>query len=150
MYRYGTSMADLNRPLLWGGSLSLLAAFLHIAIIVGGPPWYRFFGAGEDLARLAEQGSPLPDVITALIALVLMLWSLYAFAGAGLVRRPPWLRSILVMITTVYLLRGAAVLPLALFMPHTVDSFLILSSLICLAIGIIHYNGTRQMIWELS
>jgi uncharacterized membrane protein YgdD (TMEM256/DUF423 family) len=143
-------MADLNKPLLWGGSMSLLAAFLHIAIIVGGPPWYRFFGAGEALAQLAEQGSPLPGAITALIALVLMLWSLYAFAGAGLVRRPPWLRSVLVMITTIYMLRGLAVLPLALFMPQSLDSFLILSSLICLAIGIVHFSGTRQMIWELS
>jgi hypothetical protein len=143
-------MADLNRPLLWGGSMSLLAAFLHIAIIIGGPPWYRFFGAGEDLAQMAEQGSPIPGAITALIALVLMLWSLYAFAGAGLVRRPPWLRSILIIITAIYMLRGASLLPLVLFMPQVVDSFLILSSLICLAIGIIHFSGTRQMIWELS
>ena len=143
-------MADLNRPLVWGGCMSLLAALLHIAIIIGGPPWYRFFGAGERLAQLAEQGSALPDTITALIALVLMLWSLYAFAGAGLVRRPPWLKSILIMITAIYVLRGMALLPLALFMPHAVDPFIVLSSLICLMIGIIHLNGTRQMIWELS
>jgi hypothetical protein len=143
-------MAGLNRPLVWGGSLSLLAAFLHIAIIVGGPAWYRFFGAGESLAQLADQGSPIPGIITALIALVLMLWSLYAFAGAGLIRHPPWLKQILILITGIYLLRGSALLPLTLFMPHAVDSFLIVSSLICLAIGMLHYSGTRQTIWELS
>ncbi|MEW7995161.1 MAG: hypothetical protein G8D81_00255 [gamma proteobacterium symbiont of Clathrolucina costata] len=143
-------MAGLNRPLLWGGTLSLLAAFLHIAIIIGGPAWYRLFGAGEQFARLAEQGSPLPDTMTAVIALILLLWSLYAFAGAGLVHRLPWLRSILMLITAVYLIRGMALLPLALFMPQAVDIFLILSSLICMVIGMLHFSGTRQMIWELS
>ncbi len=143
-------MAALNKPLIWGGSMSLLAAFLHIAIIVGGPSWYRFFGAGERFAQLAEQGSPIAGSITALIALVLMLWSLYAFAGAGLVRRPPWLRSVLVIITAIYLVRGMMLLPLALFMPQVVDIFLILSSLICIVVGILHFSGTRQMIWEHS
>ncbi|MBT3032980.1 MAG: hypothetical protein KME36_17920 [Candidatus Thiodiazotropha sp. (ex Lucina pensylvanica)] len=143
-------MAGLNRPLLWGGTLSLLAAFLHIAIIIGGPAWYRFFGAGEQFARLAEQGSPLPDTMTAVIALILLLWSLYAFAGAGLVHRLPWLKSILMLITAVYLIRGMALLPLALFIPQAVDSFLILNSLICMVIGMLHFSGTRQMIWELS
>jgi hypothetical protein len=41
-------------------------------------------------------------------------------------------------------------LPTALFMPQAVDSFLIVSSLICLAIGLLHLSGTRQLIWELS
>ncbi|MEW8050869.1 MAG: hypothetical protein AB2792_10110 [Candidatus Thiodiazotropha sp.] len=143
-------MAGLNRTLLWGGALSLLAAFLHIAIIVGGPAWYRFFGAGERFARLAELGSPLPDTVTAVIALILLFWSLYAFAGAGLVRRLPRLRSILRIITAIYLIRGMALLPLALFMPQVVDIFLALSSLTCIAIGMLHFSGTRQMIWELS
>jgi hypothetical protein len=150
MHQHETPMAVVNRPLLWGGIQSLLAAFLHIAIIIGGPDWYRFFGAGERLAQLAEQGSPIPGVITALIALVLMLWSLYAFAGAGLVRHPPWIKPILILITGIYLLRGLALLPMALFMPDAVDSFLIVSSLICIAIGMLHYSGTRQTIWELS
>jgi hypothetical protein len=51
MHRYATRLVGLNRPLLWGGALSLVAALLHIAIIVGGPAWYRFFGAGEALAN---------------------------------------------------------------------------------------------------
>ena len=104
MYRYETPMAGLNKPLLWGGILSLLAAFLHIAIVIGGPAWYRFFGAGENISQLAEQGSQIPGIITALIALVLMLWSLYAFAGAGFVHHPPWLKPVLMVITGIYLL----------------------------------------------
>jgi hypothetical protein len=124
----------------------MVAAFLHIAVIIGGPAWYRFFGAGEELARLAEEGSAIPDAITALITLVLLLWSLYAFAGAGLVRRLPWLKTVLMLIMAIYLLRGIALVPMALFTPHDVDGFLIISSLICLGIGLLHLTGIRGML----
>lgn len=36
-----------DKWLIAGGLLSAAAALLHIAVIVGGPDWYRFFGAGE-------------------------------------------------------------------------------------------------------
>ena len=42
--------------LILAGSLSGLAALLHVAAIVGGPDWYRFFGAGEGMAGAAERG----------------------------------------------------------------------------------------------
>ncbi|MCU7918551.1 MAG: hypothetical protein KZQ99_15825 [Candidatus Thiodiazotropha sp. (ex Dulcina madagascariensis)] len=140
----------MNKALLWGGGFSLSAALLHIAIIVGGADWYRFFGAGEALARLAEQGSPIPGAITAVIALVLLLWGLYAFAGAGLTRRLPWLKPALIAITAVYLLRGLALFPAILLAPHTIDAFLVWSSAVSLFIGMVHFSGTRQMIWEHS
>jgi hypothetical protein len=143
-------MAGINKPLVWAGNFTLLAAFLHIAIIIGGPEWYRFFGAGEQLANLAEENSPIPGTITAIIALILMIWSLYAYAGAGLVRHPPWLKPVLISITGIYLLRGLAPFPLLVLAPKTIDSFMLLSSVICLSIGILFFTGIRQMIWELS
>ncbi|MCM8856215.1 MAG: hypothetical protein LC541_12000 [Candidatus Thiodiazotropha sp.] len=143
-------MAGLNKPLVWAGSLSLLAGFLHIVIIIGGPDWYRFFGAGEQLAHLAEQGSLIPGTLTAVIALILILWSLYAYAGAGLVRHPPWIKPVLIVITGIYLLRGLALLPLLVLAPQTIDTFLLLSSVISLSIGMLFFSGTRQMIWEHS
>lgn len=139
-------MVGLNRPLVWGGTMSLLAAFLHIAVIIGGPDWYRFFGAGDELARLAEEGSAIPGTITAFIALTLLLWSLYAFAGADLVRRLPWLKTVLMLITAIYLARGIALVPLALFAPPCSRYFLIISSLICLGIGLLHLTGIRHML----
>ena len=79
-------MKQANKLLLFGGLLSAIAALLHIAIIIGGPQWYRFFGAGEELALMAEKGSWYPAVLTFGIAVVLLLWALYAFSGAGLIR----------------------------------------------------------------
>jgi len=78
-----------NRFLIAGGILSAGASLLHLGIITGGPDWYRFFGAGESMARMAEQGSWTPTVITLGIASVLAVWSAYAFSGAGLIPRLP-------------------------------------------------------------
>ncbi len=124
----------------------MLAALLHIGIIVGGPKWYRFFGAGEELAVMAEQGSWYPAVLTFGIALVLFIWGLYAFSGAELLRRRlPFLKASLVIISAIYLLRGLALVPAYLVKPELVDTFLIWSSLICLVYGAAYAIGTRQM-----
>src|SRR3546814_5357018 len=50
--------------LIIGGWLSVAAALLHIACIFGGPDWYRFFGAGEGMARAAARGDLRPTLIT--------------------------------------------------------------------------------------
>lgn len=131
-----------NPWLIAGGSLSAAAAVLHLGIIVGGPGWYRFFGAGERMARLAEAGSFRPTLITIGIATILLLWALYAFSGAGLLRRLPLLRTGLVVISAIYLLRGLAPVPMLIARPALVDSFVLWSSLVVLLFGICHAVGT--------
>jgi hypothetical protein len=133
-----------NPWLVAGGILSALAAILHLAVIAGGPDWYRFVGAGEEMARMAERGLLRPALITIAIAAILAIWSAYAFAGAGLLPRLPLMRTALVAITAVYLLRGLALVPLALLRPALVDSFALWSSLIVLAYGIVHASGTYR------
>jgi putative oxidoreductase len=132
--------------LITAGCFSLSAALLHIFIIIGGAEWYRFFGAGEELAQLAEQGSFIPAFITLVITLVFLIWSLYAFSGAGLIRHLPWLKPILITITLIYLIRGLGLLPLFILSPNLIDTFLIVSSIISLVIGVVHLIGIRQMV----
>ena len=134
----------MNGWLLAGGLLSTLAAFLHLGIVAGGPEWYRFFGAGERMARMAERGSATPTLITLAIALILFLWAAYAFAGAGLIRRLPLMRAALVTITAIYLLRGMILIPALARTPGQADPFIVWSSLIVLAYGLIHAAG----IWK--
>ncbi|MEE9434323.1 MAG: hypothetical protein V3V15_08805 [Sphingorhabdus sp.] len=130
--------------LITGGILSLLASLLHLAVIVGGPDWYRFFGAGEGMARMAEEGSIYPATMTVGIALILAVWAHFAFAGAGLVWKPPLLKTGLIAITAIYLLRGLALLPMLAFAPRAVDSFAIWSSLIVLVYGLVYAVGIRK------
>ena len=138
----------MNSYLITAGALSALASILHIGCIVFGASWYRFFGAGEHMAKLAEQGSLQPTLITAGIVLVLATWSLYAFSAAGLIIKLPLMRLALITITAVYLLRGIAGIFLAAS-PEAAPlgnstNFWFWSSAICLTFGVVHLIGVKQ------
>jgi hypothetical protein len=128
--------------LIVGGWLSVLAALLHIGCIVGGPDWYRFFGAGEDMARAAARGDWAPALITLVITAILLVWAAFAFSGAGSLPRLSLLRTGLVAITAVYLLRGLLFVPFNLWQPQNSDSFAIWSSLIVSVYGVVYAVGT--------
>jgi hypothetical protein len=82
---------------------------LHVAILVMGPPWYRWFGA-PSLAAQIESGSVLgPTLLTLAVAAVFVVWAGYGLSGAGVVRRFPLLRIGLYTIAVIYLLRGVQV-----------------------------------------
>lgn len=136
--------------LLIAGSLSLFASAMHIGCIFGGPAWYRFFGAGEQMAMLAEQGSSYPIVVTLFIAGVLLIWALYAFSGAGIIRKLPLLKTGLVLITLVYITRGVAgfALPFVTIHPAIMENtvtFWMVSSSICCFYGAIYFWGTKAL-----
>ncbi|WP_298159763.1 hypothetical protein [Brevundimonas sp.] len=131
-----------NPFLIAGGVLSGAASLLHLAVIAGGPAWYRFFGAGEGMARMAERGSLTPTLVTLGIATVLAVWAAYAFAGAGLIPRLPLMRTALVLISAVYLLRGLVLIPALILNPGGVTPFVLWSSLIVLVYGVCYAVGT--------
>lgn len=141
---------DLNRPLVLAGLLSFSAAALHLLVALGGPEYYRTFGAGETLASMAEAGSHYPALVALLIASVLTIWGLYAWSGAGLIRRLPLLRIGLMAITSVYCFRGlyGFFVPIVSHHVYVVDlgvAFWIWSSAICLSIGVVHLVGIRLL-----
>tara|TARA_R110000787_G_scaffold199842_2_gene310935 strand:+ start:376 stop:819 length:444 start_codon:yes stop_codon:yes gene_type:complete len=136
-------MTPIRNPVLVaGGLLSVAAALLHVACIIGGPAWYRFFGAGEAMATLAEQGSMTPTLITLAIAAILAIWAAYAFSGAGLLPRLPLLRTGLVVISAIYLLRGLVLIPALVINGGAVEPFVLWSSLIVLVYGVAYAFGT--------
>ncbi|WP_409526181.1 hypothetical protein [Nitrincola sp. MINF-07-Sa-05] len=128
--------------LVLGAVLSGLAALAHIGIIIGGPAWYRFFGAGDNMARLASEGSWHPALVTAAIALVLSILSAYALSGAGLLPGLPFLSLVLIAVTTIYLLRGIVGFFFAFFATGgNSPTFWVVSSTICLFFGVVHAIG---------
>lgn len=142
----------MNKSLITGGSLSIAASLLHLLIIMGGPDWYRFFGAGEGMAQLAERGSLYPSIVTSCITVVLFIWGLYAFSGAGLIRRFPVLKLALGAIALIYISRGVLGIPLVMFMEHPYANelankmtFMVISSLVSLGIGLFYGAGLYRM-----
>ena len=131
-----------NPFLIVGGVLSAAASLLHLAVIAGGPAWYRFFGAGEGMARMAEQGSLTPTLVTIGIATVLAVWAAYAFSGTGVIPRLPLMRTALVLISSVYLLRGLVLIPALIINRGSPEPFVLWSSLIVLVYGVCYAVGT--------
>ncbi len=139
--------ANRNLMLILAGAGSLAASLLHLACIAGGPEWYRFFGAGERMVRMAARGHWYPTVLTFGIAATLCVWALYAWSGAGLLPRLPFLRLCLCVVTGVYLLRALAFVPLQTVFPDNSALFWFWSSGICFVLGLLHALGLRQ-VWS--
>jgi len=134
----------MNIYFVIAGVLNSSAALLHVGCIFFGTPWYRFFGAGEEMAILAEQGSLTPTLITSGITIVLLIWALYAFSAAGLIHKLPLMRLALIAITAIYIIRGAGGFFMTTPPIGAAPSFWFWSSAICLCIGTTHLLGLKQ------
>lgn len=139
-----------NKLLILGAALSGLAALLHLACLVVGAPLFRLLGAGEQMAQLHLSGHWYPTVVTLVIASVLAGWSAYALSAAGVIRRLPLRRTVLSAVTSIYLVRGIAFVPAMAYFPGNSMTFWIVSSSICLFIGLVHLVGLWQSWGRLS
>jgi hypothetical protein len=134
--------AGMNLWLLLAAICNFAIAALHVYIIQTGETAYRFFGAGEEMAQAAAQGSVIPTLVTSLIVVVFVLWGLYTLAGARIVKPLFLTQTAIYVISGVFLLRGGLPFLAAPFV--ALDQFVVISSLISLAIGLIHWFGQRQ------
>ena len=136
--------ASSNRYLLAAATCCFAAALAHLGCIIFGGDWYRFFGAGEQMARMAEQGLWYPTIVTSIIVLVLLVWTLYALSGAGVIKRFPLTKLALILITSIFLLRGVSFVGLMPMFPENSLMFWLISSGICLFIGGLFALGSWQ------
>ena len=133
-----------NKFLIAAAICSGVAALLHLGCIIFGGEWYRFFGAGEQMANMSEAGHIYPTIVTSVIVTLLTIWSLYALSGAGVILRLPFLRFALCIIAAIYLLRGIAFIPLMPMFPGNSLTFWLVSSTTCFVFGLFYALGIRQ------
>jgi hypothetical protein len=98
--------------LITGGVISAAIAILHV-VLTFKPEWWRYIsGAVESpLAEMAERGSIGTRIASVALALIFAIWALYAFSGVGLIGPLPWLRTALIAIGAIYILRSLAIFP---------------------------------------
>jgi hypothetical protein len=136
-------MAKPNPYLIAGGVISALIALLHVILTLK-PELYQYFspGQGSALTQMAEQGSSFTTLATVLLAQIFATWAMYAFSGAGLIRRLPLLHTALIAIGVIYILR-------AFFLPTEINMILnqgypfrfVVFSTISLATGLLYLIG---------
>ena len=130
--------------LMLAASSNFFIAALHILIIAFGPSWYRYFGA-PPMAEMIERGSLLlPTLLTLIGVLVFAIMGFYALSALGIVRRLPLLRTGLVCIGSMFVLRSILLVPLVVmvirgaFIPPRFFVFSVFS----LFVGVCYLWGT--------
>lgn len=136
--------------LLAAGIAAAAGAALHVGIVMGGPDWYAFFHAPGGMVEIARAGNLRAPFSALVIATFLAVGAAYAFSGAGMIRRLPFLRLALASIGALLILRGLLFVPLILLRPtvltricdcRSVDAFIVVTSVLCLAMGIGYARG---------
>ena len=132
-----------NYWLLAGGYFSLGFAVFQASAIGWPARAVKYFGGPAEL----RTANPVRYVVLCLaIAAVVAVFGLYALSGAGKVRPLPLLRTVLIVVTAIYLLRGLLVIlqmPIVLKHPDLVR-FVVFSA-ISLGVGVIHLGGVVQL-----
>ena len=143
-----------NKVLIFAGLSTVFGGIVHLAAIAGGPSWYAFIGAPDEIVEMVKLGRHYPAKVCGLIATFLFVCASYAFSGAKILPRFPFLHVALFCIASGFLLRGLSFIPIVMFFPSAfihitnsrgVDALMLLTSLICLVIGLCYAIGLRQL-----
>ena len=132
-----------NYYLILGGWFSIAFTILQVSGIWWPVRAIRYMGGPAMLA--AEE--PLRYALLCVgLGIVTALFGLYALSGAGAVRKLPLLRTALVAVTVIYLLRGLLLFTQFPFILRHLDliRFLIFSA-IALIIGLVHLGGVVKL-----
>lgn len=104
------------QKLLGAAALASFAiAIVHVAAIFGGESFARFFNAPPLVLAMIQQRSLWIIPVVLVLCGVLSTFGLYAWSGAGRMRRLPLLRTGLVTVGAIYFLRGLLLGPLVVF-----------------------------------
>lgn len=121
---------------------SVAASLAHFWVIVSGPSAYALLGAPPEVVASAEAGTLYAPLVTAGIATVIFGWAIYAWSGLGVLPKMPLLRTGLIAVAAVLLVRAFGGFLLVYLNGLSPSGFGMWSSLICAALGALYLYGT--------
>ena len=132
-----------SKLLTSAGIIFSLAAIWHLLCIIGGPAWFTFARAPSAIVISAQQGTLLAPIGTIIVALLMFTCTLYAFSGSGLIRKIPLLKTALITISILCLLRVMVVFPSLLYSSFT-DTWQLIATSVWLFLGICFLVGSAD------
>lgn len=129
---------------LVGAGIALFGALIHWVAPLLGPDWYAFLTAPQWVIDSARNRTLTAPVGAAVIGCLMFACALYAFSGAGLIRRLPLARTGLTIIFSICLLRGILVVPLMVRAPNMLSTFDIVGSMLWFIAGVAFLVGTTK------
>ena len=132
-----------NYPLLAGGYFSLAFAVLQVSGIWWSASAIRYLGGP---AKLSIDRPITYAVLCLVVAAGVALFGLYALSGAGKIRRLPLLRTGLITVTSIYLLRGLLAIPqIPVVLKHPGLMRFLVFSVISLVVGALYLAGVMYL-----
>jgi hypothetical protein len=87
-----------SKLLMSAGVIAAASTIWHLLCIVGGPSWFAFARAPQQIIDSAQQGTLLAPLGTIVVAALMFACTVFSFSAAGLIRKVPLLKSALMTI----------------------------------------------------
>jgi len=132
-----------SKLLLLGALISACAAIWHLLCIIGGPSWFEFARAPKELVESAKQGTWLAPVGAIFIAVLMFTCSLYALSATRIIKKLPLIKTALVVISSLCLVRGLIVVPY--LMKFGFDMWEFIAAIVWFFVGLCYLIGAIEM-----
>ena len=133
-----------SKLLISAGIIASASAIWHLLCLWGGPSWFAFARAPQQIIDSAQQGTLLAPIGTIIVAGLMFLCTVFAFSAAGLIRKLPLVKPALMTIAMLCTLRGLIAIPV--FITATgLDLWQIIASMVWLYVGIGFIAGSIEI-----
>ena len=132
-----------SKLLISAGVIASASAVWHILCIFGGPSWFAFARAPQQIIESAQQGTLLAPIGTLIVAGLMFLCTVFAFSAVGFIRKVPLIKSALITIAILCTLRGLIAIPM-LVTSTGVDLWEVIASTVWLYVGICFGLGSIE------
>ncbi len=132
-----------SKLLISAGVIASASALWHLFCILGGPSWFAFARAPQQIIDSAQQGTYLAVVGTVIVATLMFACTVFAFSSSGLIRRVPLVKPALASIALLCILRALVAIPY-LLTPTGIDIWEVIASSVWLYVGICFMLGFMQ------
>jgi len=129
-----------SKLLISAGVIASASSIWHLLCIFGGPSWFAFARAPQQIIDSSQQGTLLAPIGTIVVASLMFACTLFAFSAVGLIRKVPLLKPALITIAIVCIVRGLTAIPT--FVNATgIDLWQIIASTVWFYVGICFVVG---------
>lgn len=132
-----------SKLLMSAGVIAAASAIWHLLCIVGGPSWFAFARAPQQIIDSAQQRTLLAPLGTIVVAALMFACTIFSFSAAGLIRKVPLLKSALMTISLLCIVRGLIAIPI-LVTPTGLDIWEVIASAVWLYVSICFLAGSIE------
>jgi len=131
-----------------GGYINITISIGHIVGLFWAKQMFEITDIGEEMRKLSQINSSLPHLLTILVAIMFFIFGIYGLSADRKFRKLPFLKTVIFLISGIYLLRGLGELISDIIQGSNTLSETIYS-IFALIVGLLYlFGGLRK--WNLK